>query len=189
VRIPTFQEVIRTIQLAHGESYRYYRDYPRYLARQRITFHAFEAATQHRVGWGYALYLPEGYEADPQQDWPLIVFLIGTGERGHSLSLLTKHGPLRTVLDGQPLPFIITSPMLEVSPDFRSFPEDYLDRLMEEILADYREDPGRVYLTGLSMGGEATYRYALHRPDLFAALAPLAAFRPQILARFNSGRF
>jgi predicted peptidase len=111
----------------------------------------------------------------------LIVFLIGTGERGHSLSLLTKHGPLRTVLDGQPLPFIIVSPMLEVSPDFRSFPEAYLDKLMNEILADYRVDPQRIYLTGLSMGGEATYRYALHRPELFAALAPLAAFDPKYL--------
>lgn len=31
-------------------------------------------------------------------------------------------------------------------------------------------------MTGLSMGGEATYRYALHQPDMFAAIAPLAAY-------------
>ena len=181
VRLPPSQQVIRTIQLAHGEAYRYYRDYPRYLESQRITFHEFETAAQQRIGWGYALYLPEGYESDPQKDWPLIVFLIGTGERGHSLSLLTKHGPLQTVLNGQSLPVIITSPMLEISPDFRSFPEGYLDDLMEEILANCRVDPERIYLTGLSMGGEATYRYALHRPELFAALAPLAAFDPKYL--------
>jgi predicted peptidase len=111
----------------------------------------------------------------------LIVFLIGTGERGHSLSLLTKHGPLQAVLEGQALPFIIASPMLEVLPNTRSFPESYLDTLMEELLADYRVDQGRIYLTGLSMGGEATYRYALHRPELFAALAPLAGFDPRYL--------
>lgn len=181
VRIPPSQEVIRTIQFAHGDTYHYFRDYASYLESQRITFHEFTAAAQRRVGRGYTLYLPEGYETDLRQDWPLIVFLIGTGERGQSLSLLTKHGPLRTILNGQALPFIIASPMLEVSTRFRSFPEDYLDKLMEDILSKYRVDPGRIYLTGLSMGGEATYRYALYRPDLFAALAPLAAFDPKYL--------
>jgi dienelactone hydrolase len=63
----------------------------------------------------------------------------------------------------------------------RSFPEAYLDGVMAEIGSDYRIDPKRRYLTGLSMGGEASYRYALHRPEAFAAVAPLAAFD----ARFN----
>ena len=181
VRVPPSQQVVRTIQLAHGEAYRYYSNYRGYLESQHISFHEFDNDAQRRVGWGYALYLPEGYETGMQKDWPLLVFLIGTGERGHSLSLLTKHGPLRTVLDGGRLPFIIASPMLEISSDFRSFPEAHLDALMDELLADYRVDSQRIYLTGLSMGGEATYRYALHRPDLFAALAPLAAFDPKYL--------
>jgi predicted peptidase len=37
-------------------------------------------------------------------------------------------------------------------------------------------DANRIYLTGLSLGGEAAYRFAQHRPETFAAIAPLCAF-------------
>jgi predicted peptidase len=73
--------------------------------------------------------------------------------------------------------------MLELSREFRSFPDAYLDGLMAEIGKLYRLDSSRLYLTGLSMGGEASYRYAAHRPNTFAAVAPFAAFD----ARFNPG--
>jgi hypothetical protein len=181
IRVPPSEQVTRSVELHRGQALHYFRDYARYLQSRRITFHEYKAVTQQRVGRGYAIYLPDSYEVKPQKTWPLIVFLIGTGERGHSLSLLTKHGPLRFVLNSQSLPFIIVSPMLEVSPEFRSFPEGYLDDLLKEILSEYRVDAQRIYLTGLSMGGEATYRYALHRPELFAAMAPLAGFDPKYL--------
>lgn len=141
VCIPPSQQVIRTIQLTHGDAYHYFRNYLGYLESRQITFHQYNNSPIQQFGRGYALYLPEGYDSDPYKDWPLLVFLIGTGERGQSLSLLTRHGPLRTVLDGQALPFIIVSPLLENSPDFRSFPEIYLDGLMNEILTDFRVDP------------------------------------------------
>jgi predicted peptidase len=75
-----------------------------------------------------------------------------------------------------PLPFIIVAPLLSGSEFYRSFPESYMDGVLEQVLADYRVDQKRIYVTGLSMGGEATYRFALHRPDTFAAVVPLAAF-------------
>jgi predicted peptidase len=50
---------------------------------------------------------------------------------------------------------------------------------MDEVLAEYRVDRSRIYLTGLSMGGEATYRFALNRPELFAAISVLAGFNPK----------
>lgn len=52
----------------------------------------------------------------------------------------------------------------------------YMDGVLAEILADYRVDQKRIYVTGLSMGGEATYRFALHQPHTFAAIAALTAF-------------
>ena len=56
-----------------------------------------------------------------------------------------------------------------------------MDGVLAEIQADYRVDPKRIYVTGLSMGGEATYRFAVHQPETFAAIAPLAAFDPKYL--------
>jgi predicted peptidase len=59
---------------------------------------------------------------------------------------------------------------------YSSFPEAYMDGVLKEVRADYRVDPRRIYVTGLSMGGEAAYRFALHRTDTFAAIAPLSAY-------------
>ena len=45
-----------------------------------------------------------------------------------------------------------------------------------EVIADtethYAVDPGRLHLTGLSMGGAGTWQLGEHHPDLFADLAP-----------------
>jgi predicted peptidase len=71
--------------------------------------------------------------------------------------------------------------MLNETRGYRSFPEEYMDGALDEALAEYRIDPKRVYLTGLSMGGEATYRFALYRPEAFAAVAPFAAFNAKYM--------
>jgi predicted peptidase len=73
-----------------------------------------------------------------------------------------------------PLPFLIVAPLLNMS--HNSFPEEYMDGVLTEILTDYRVDPKRIYLTGMSMGGESAYRFALHQPNTFAAVAALCAF-------------
>ncbi len=153
------------------------------LAEHGITFHEYHDRALAAYGNGYLLYLPDGYAAGAQQDWPLIVFLIGSAERGDDPYSAAIHGPLKMVLREMRLPFVVAAPLLKLSPAFRSFPEAYLDGALDEVLAQYRVDRSRVYLTGISMGGEATYRFALYRPEAFAAIAPLAGFD----ARFDAG--
>ncbi len=165
------------IELERNQSFYVYKDYARYLADKRI----YPIAYQDDVfplfyGLGYLLYLPKGYEDDPEQTWPLIIFLHGSGDRGDNLFLLAKASPFMMIREHGPLPFIIVAPLLSDSEYYASFPESYMDGVLEQALADYRVDQKRIYVTGLSMGGEATYRFALHRPDTFAAVAPLAAF-------------
>ena len=76
-----------------------------------------------------------------------------------------------------PLPFIIAAPLLSTSfEDYFAFPDNYMKEALDEILADYRVDRKRIYVTGLSMGGDATYRFAINQPDTFAAIAPLCAY-------------
>jgi len=179
--LPPYEQLARPSELQRGQSSFVYRNFEKFLKSRRITFHEYPDSQLQRYGWGYLVYLPEGYEEMPDQAWPLAVFLIGTGERGQSVYMLIKHGPLKYVLNQESLPFIIVVPMLNVSPEFRSFPETYLDEVFDEILANYRVDPSRIYLTGISMGGEATYRYALHQPGRFAALAPMGAFDAKYL--------
>jgi poly(3-hydroxybutyrate) depolymerase len=53
----------------------------------------FEKEVSRTVRLGYLLYLPEGYDRDKEQKWPLVLFLHGAGERGKDLRLVKKHGP------------------------------------------------------------------------------------------------
>jgi len=50
---------------------------------------------------------------------------------------------------------------------------DVLD-VVAEVRRAYRIDPGRIYLTGHSMGGYGTWSVAMSHPELFAAIAPVS---------------
>ena len=50
--------------------------------------------------------------------------------------------------------------------------------LVDHLAERFGVDRGRVYATGLSNGGQMSLRLALERPDLVAAVAPLAANLP-----------
>lgn len=45
--------------------------------------------------------------------------------------------------------------------------------LVREKIAEFRADPNRVYVTGLSMGGHGTWEIARRNPELFAAAIPI----------------
>jgi fermentation-respiration switch protein FrsA (DUF1100 family) len=163
-------------ELSRERSFYVYKDYPGYLAGKGISAQAYDDPALAHFGQGYLLYLPEGYADQPEVSWPLILFLHGYGDRGDNPYLLAKASPLMYIREQGPLPAIIVAPLLSAFQGYSSFPEEYLDGVLKEIQANYRVDPQRLYLTGLSMGGEAAYRFAVHRPETFAALAPLSAY-------------
>jgi predicted esterase len=165
------------IRLSRDQTFHVYKDYPAYLESKRIYAKEYtDNLLTRNYGAGFLLYLPEGYEANPDQNWPLIFFLHGAGDRGANVFLLAKASPLMMIREKGPLPFIIVAPLLKLSGNYNSFPETYMDGVLDQILADYRVDRKRMYVTGLSIGGEATYRFAIHRPETFAAIAPLSAY-------------
>jgi predicted peptidase len=49
---------------------------------------------------------------------------------------------------------------------------DLLD-ILDEVLRDFRGDPDRVYVTGISYGGYGTFYMAAAHPDRWAAVAPI----------------
>ena len=164
----------RPLELSRAQTFYVYKDYSRYLASKRISAQTYQNKDLSKYGQGYMLYLPEGYEDNPDQTWPLIFFLHGAGDRGDKIYLLAKASPFMMIREKGPLPFIIVAPLLKTS--YNLFPLEYLDSVLAEVQATYRVDPKHIYLTGLSLGGEATYRFAIQQPDTFAAIAPLSAF-------------
>lgn len=136
------------------------------------------ALPAYRAGdYPFHLFVPRGYDADTRQRWPLMIFLHGSGERGRDLAQVTKWGPPHIVADHPGTPLLIVSPQLPLAPD-GTWDVATLDRLLADIRKRYRIDEARIYLTGLSLGGMATWRWALAHPDLFAAIAPVAAKTP-----------
>ncbi|MBE7560195.1 prolyl oligopeptidase family serine peptidase [bacterium] len=117
----------------------------------------------------YLLYLPPDY-ARSRARWPLVLFLHGAGERGANLERLKVHGPPRLVAQGKDFPFILVSPQCPAGRRWQSAP---LIKLLDHIQAQYRVDPDRVYVTGLSMGGYGTWLLASEHPERFAAAAPI----------------
>ena len=130
----------------------------------------FAKTVYEDVALNYLLYLPPGYEA--QEKWPLILFLHGYGERGDDLEKVKIHGLANNIERGQDFPFIIVSPQC---PDTTVWPEQVpaLNALLDDVIARYKADTQRIYLTGLSMGGYGTWYLASRYPERFAAIAPI----------------
>ena len=117
-----------------------------------------------------AVALPEGYDADPDWAWPLLVFLHGAGERGDSLDLVRVHGPLSERRQGRDLPFVIVAPQV---PAGGRWTVGRVAAAIDAALAAYRIDADRVYVTGLSMGGYGTWEAIERLPDRIAAAVPI----------------
>jgi predicted peptidase len=124
------------------------------------------------AGSGYLLYLPPGYTGQPDKKWPVVFFLHGAGERGSNLELVKVHGLPQEIQQGRDFPFIVVAPQCPLEQRWEAQLEK-LDKLYAEILADYRVRPERVYLTGLSMGGQGTWFWSLAHPRRFAAIATI----------------
>lgn len=121
--------------------------------------------------YNYLQYLPKDYEADSAKNYPVLIFLHGSGEIGTDLEVVKKHGPPMLIAQGRDFPFIVISPQLDIG---RRWDSSRLDRTLLAATQGLRIDPTRIYLTGLSLGGHGTWSWAKNRPKLFAALAPIA---------------
>lgn len=122
----------------------------------------------------YLLYLPESYAANSTDRYPLILFLHGRGERGSEIEKIKVHGIPKVIEGREDFPFIAVSPQCPAE-SWWTMELEALDALLNEILAQYQVDTTRIYLTGLSMGGQGTWHLAMLRPDRFAAIAQYAA--------------
>lgn len=137
---------------------------------------------------GFWEYLPDTYSND--RNLPVIIFLHGRGERGDGseagLQNVLTWGPLRQVKNdklenvryqGKDYKFIILAPQLNKPNSFWS--PELVDEFINYALYNYNIDRKRIYLTGLSMGGNGTWSYAYssyNNPNKLAAIAPIAGW-------------
>lgn len=123
----------------------------------------------------YQVYVPAGYATE--STWPVILFLHGAGERGTDGLLQTAVG-LGPAIRRDPtrFPAIVVFPQVPPDSQWVGVPADMALAALGQTMDEFRGDPDRVYLTGLSMGGHGTWYLAYRHPELFAAVAPICGW-------------
>ncbi len=119
----------------------------------------------------YRLYVPSAYDGKTLR--PLVVALHGTG--GTEATMFEKYGEGRIKTVAEKHGVLVVSPLARGATEFRGIGEHEVLCVLAEVRKHYRIDPERIYCTGHSMGGTGSAYLALHHPELFAAVAPLAA--------------
>ena len=122
----------------------------------------------------YLLYLPKHYYDDNAKKWPLIVFLQHYGAEGTNIDLVRGSALPKRLEKDDELPFIVVSPQALLK---QLWEPKLIKSFVESICDKYQVDRNRIYLTGASTGGTATWATAIQYPDLFAAIVPVCANR------------
>jgi enterochelin esterase-like enzyme len=134
----------------------------------------------------YAVYLPPEYETS-QRSYPVLYLLHGSGDDqtgwvqfGEVLHIADK-----AIKEGSATPMIIVMP--DANTGRRGYSNEihgtwrYEDFFFEEFIPiiekTYRIKSEKRYraISGLSMGGEGAFLYALHHPEMFSSACPLSA--------------
>ncbi len=141
--------------------------------KSKQTQESFSKKITKEVSLNYLLYLPKDYGKNKNIKFPLVLFLHGSGERGTDLEIVKRNGPPKLVDEGKDFPFILVSPQC---PDSSRWNIYDLKALLDYLIESLNIDTNRIYLTGLSMGGQGTWSLAMTFPEYFAAIAPVCGF-------------
>jgi enterochelin esterase-like enzyme len=134
----------------------------------------------------YAIYFPPDYETS-QRSYPVLYLLHGAGD---DQTGWVQFGEVLTIAD-EAIKSGAATAMIIVMPDANTGKRGYVNdakgewryedfffqEFMPFIEKTYRIKAEKRYraIAGLSMGGEGTFIYALHHPELFSSACPLSA--------------
>jgi predicted peptidase len=136
----------------------------------------------------YRLLKPE--KVKPGKMYPLVLFLHGMGERGtdNAKQLVHGAGQFAKPENRRKYPCFVVAPQCPlkngwVDVDWKapahtmkekpSVPFRLALELVDKLAAERPVDKGRIYVTGLSMGGYGTWEAVVRRPAFFAAALPV----------------
>jgi predicted peptidase len=123
----------------------------------------------------YQVYVPVDYAAS--RSWAVILYLHGAGERGTDGIRQTLIGLGSAVRnDARRFPALIVFPQAPPDSSWTGVVAHGAMAALDSVQREYRIDPQRVYLTGLSMGGHGTWYLAFRHPERFAAIAPICGW-------------
>jgi len=133
------------------------------------------------AAWEYIEHLPIWFGADNDERFPLLIVNHGwfhskrfdQSGKMNSMDRQSMVNYIRSNDLDESLPFIILTPQRCWS-DVGSSQIAIMDSFIEWAKRNYPVDEKRVYMTGLSMGGWATWEYARFHSDKLAAASPMS---------------
>ena len=139
-----------------------------------IEYHIYQSNRVENITLPYLVYLPDDYNKNLKDSYPLVLFLHGAGERGRDLELIKKHGIPKCINEGKEFPFITVAPQCPLS-GWWNFDEYIFSivNMIDTISKRYRVDQKKIYGTGLSMGGFGILSLAISYPNYFSAIIPI----------------
>lgn len=122
----------------------------------------------------YVVFVPHNY--DGTKEVPVILFLHGAGETKGGTAMPIQQGIANHIKGKREktFPAITIIPQAETRGWQAEGPNAKRAlAMLDATMKEYKCDPKRVYLTGLSMGGFGTWSVAFHHPDRWAAIVPI----------------
>jgi predicted peptidase len=127
------------------------------------------------TNYRYQVFVPASYVST--QRWPVILFLHGAGERGSDGYIQTQIGLASAIRQNVArFPAIAVLPQSTKDSSWTGTLARVALAALDQTMREYQTDPARVYLTGLSMGGNGTWYVAYRNPKRFAAIAPICGW-------------
>ena len=130
-----------------------------------------------RVEYRYQVYVPREFQRS--SSLPIILALHGGGEYGRD-GLLQTDGGLAHAIRQHPdrFPAIVVFPQSPPggTPGFQGLGERIALSALDKSMAEFNADASRVYLTGLSMGGNGAWYLAYRHAERFAAMIVVCGF-------------
>jgi predicted peptidase len=140
----------------------------------------------------YQVYVPAEYSRASR--WPVILFLHGSGERGTDGLLQTAVGlgdGIRT--HAERWPAIVVFPQAPPGHRWHGKVAHLALATLDRTLREFSTDSNRVYLVGLSAGGNGVWNLSYRYPERFAALVAVCGWvmptreRPEAILPPDSG--
>ncbi len=139
------------------------------------------------VEYRYQVYVPR--EFNRKQKWPMIVALHGGGEYGSDGMRHTNVGlapAIRRNPERFPAIVIFAQAKADGKPGWQLDGGEAAMAAVDRAIKEFKGDPKRVVLTGLSAGGNGTWSLASRYPQKFAAIVPVCGFVSEFRGRSSA---
>ncbi len=139
------------------------------------------------VEYRYQVFVPR--EFDRAKRWPVIIALHGGGEYGSDGVRQTNVGlapAIRRNVDRFPAIVLFPQSKADGTPGWQLDGGKAAIAALDQSIKEFNGDRSRVYLTGLSAGGNGSWYLASQYPDRFAAMVVICGFITEFRGRSSN---